>query len=345
MNVSSIGVQTNPPRFSAYVASKAALDAWTRVVASEVVGDGVTFTTIHMPLVRTPMIEPTKLYDAFPAISAEQAADMVGEALSAKPKRIDTRLGTIGEVSYAVAPKAVDQIMHAAYRVLPDSAAARGEQDPAPNDRGPGRPGPSASLLLECRAATDAGRLKLRRSYSERRDAVNTSRAARPCICRHRVDKSDEGPGPRTGRRSLVGRLLGGPRGVPDHQLAVDRARLEAGHATLPRPVRAQIPGVAVVGEAALQRVEQIVAEHRVLDGHDELDAGVEVARLRGIRSAEPISTRQSSPAGRRRSASARGIARRWRRPRCSPRRPPRPASGSRCAGVDLDRHPAIDAR
>ena len=34
VNVSSIGVQTNPPRFSAYVASKAALDAWTRVVGS-----------------------------------------------------------------------------------------------------------------------------------------------------------------------------------------------------------------------------------------------------------------------------------------------------------------------
>ena len=53
VNVSSIGVQTNPPRFSAYVASKAALDAFTRVVSSETIGDNVTFTTIHMPLVRT----------------------------------------------------------------------------------------------------------------------------------------------------------------------------------------------------------------------------------------------------------------------------------------------------
>ncbi len=68
VNVSSIGVQTNPPRFSAYVASKAALDAFSRVVASEVIGDGVTFTTIHMPLVRTPMIAPTKMYDAFPTL-------------------------------------------------------------------------------------------------------------------------------------------------------------------------------------------------------------------------------------------------------------------------------------
>src|SRR3954451_6588931 len=54
VNISSIGAQTNPPRFAAYVASKAALDAWTRVVGSELIGDGITFTTIHMPLVKTP---------------------------------------------------------------------------------------------------------------------------------------------------------------------------------------------------------------------------------------------------------------------------------------------------
>jgi NAD(P)-dependent dehydrogenase (short-subunit alcohol dehydrogenase family) len=130
VNVSSIGAQTNPPRFSAYVASKAALDAWTRVVSSEVVGDGITFTTIHMPLVRTPMIAPTKIYDQFPTITPDEAGDLVCEALRSKPKQINTRLGTFGEVAYALAPKAVDQILHMAYKVFPDSAAARGEKDP-----------------------------------------------------------------------------------------------------------------------------------------------------------------------------------------------------------------------
>jgi NAD(P)-dependent dehydrogenase (short-subunit alcohol dehydrogenase family) len=130
VNVSSIGVQTNPPRFSAYVASKAALDAWTRVVSSETIGDGVTFTTIHMPLVRTPMIAPTKIYDSFPTISPDEAADLICEAIRTKPKQINTRLGTFGEVAYALAPKAVDQILHMAYKVFPDSAAARGEKDP-----------------------------------------------------------------------------------------------------------------------------------------------------------------------------------------------------------------------
>jgi hypothetical protein len=83
-----------------------------------------------MPLVRTPMIAPTRIYDAFPAISPEEAADLVCEAIRARPKHIGTRLGTFGEVAYALAPKAVDQILHLAYRVFPDSAAARGDGDP-----------------------------------------------------------------------------------------------------------------------------------------------------------------------------------------------------------------------
>jgi len=130
VNVSSIGVQTNPPRFSAYVASKAALDSWTRVVSSEVVGHGITFTTIHMPLVRTPMIAPTKLYDHFPTISPDEAADLICEAMRAKPKEINTRLGTAGEVLHALAPKVMDQILHVAYKVFPDSAASKGEKSP-----------------------------------------------------------------------------------------------------------------------------------------------------------------------------------------------------------------------
>ncbi len=129
VNVSSIGVQANPPRFSAYVASKAALDAFSRIVATETFGDGVTFTSIHMPLVRTPMISPTKLYDAFPTITPEEAAGLVIKALIERPKEINTTLGTAGEIAYALAPELVDQLLHVAYRVFPDSAAARGMDD------------------------------------------------------------------------------------------------------------------------------------------------------------------------------------------------------------------------
>ncbi|MGH9274612.1 MAG: SDR family NAD(P)-dependent oxidoreductase, partial [Acidimicrobiales bacterium] len=150
VNVSSIGVQANPPRFAAYVASKAALDAFSRIVATETYGDGVTFTSIHMPLVRTPMISPTKLYDAFPTISPDEAAKLVMDALIERPKEINTRLGTAGEVAYALAPQVVDQLLHIAYRVFPDSAAARGVEgdDATPRDSASSRTADALVRLL-----------------------------------------------------------------------------------------------------------------------------------------------------------------------------------------------------
>ncbi len=128
INISSIGVQTNPPRFSAYVASKSALDAFSRVIASEVKDDGVHLTTINMPLVRTPMIAPTRMYDMFPAITPEEAANMIAKAMVNHPKKVATKLGNFGELLYAVAPKASDSILNTAYKLFPDSQAAKGKE-------------------------------------------------------------------------------------------------------------------------------------------------------------------------------------------------------------------------
>jgi len=133
INISSIGTQTNPPRFSAYVASKAALDAFGRVIASEVIDDGVHITTIHMPLVRTPMIAPTRMYDMFPAISPEEAAEMIAKAMVGQPKKVATRLGTFGELLYAVAPQLSDRILNQAYKLFPESQAAKGKSEEAPD--------------------------------------------------------------------------------------------------------------------------------------------------------------------------------------------------------------------
>ena len=128
INVSSIGAQTNTPRFSAYVASKSALDAFSRSIASEIVDDKVHITTVYMPLVRTPMIAPTGIYDAFPTASPDEAADLIVQAMIQKPKKVATRLGTFGEVLYALAPKSVDVILNTAYKLFPESAAAKGEK-------------------------------------------------------------------------------------------------------------------------------------------------------------------------------------------------------------------------
>jgi NAD(P)-dependent dehydrogenase (short-subunit alcohol dehydrogenase family) len=129
INISSIGVLASPPRFSAYVASKAALDAFSWCAAPEFADANVRFTTINMPLVRTPMIAPTKLYDAFPTLSPDQAAELVMSAVIDKPKRVATGLGLAGAVAQAVAPGVSEFILNQAYRLFPDSAAARGLSD------------------------------------------------------------------------------------------------------------------------------------------------------------------------------------------------------------------------
>ena len=129
INISSIGVLASPPRFSAYVASKAALDAFSWCAAPEFADANVRFTTINMPLVRTPMIAPTKLYDAFPTLSPDEAAELVMTAVIDKPKRVATSLGLVGAVAQAVAPGVSEFVLNQAYRLFPDSAAARGLSD------------------------------------------------------------------------------------------------------------------------------------------------------------------------------------------------------------------------
>ncbi len=129
VNISSIGVLTNAPRFSAYVASKAALDAWTRCASSEYADVGVTFTTINMPLVRTPMIAPTKIYNNVPTLSPEEAADLIAEACIAKPVRIATRLGQAGELLHALLPRVAQIAMNTSFRMFPDSDAAKGGKE------------------------------------------------------------------------------------------------------------------------------------------------------------------------------------------------------------------------
>jgi NAD(P)-dependent dehydrogenase (short-subunit alcohol dehydrogenase family) len=128
VNISSIGVLTNAPRFSAYVASKAALDAWTRCASSEYADQGITFTTINMPLVRTPMIAPTKIYNNVPTLAPEEAADMIAQACIGKPVRIATRLGITGELLHAVSPRIAQIVMNTSFRMFPDSDAAKGDK-------------------------------------------------------------------------------------------------------------------------------------------------------------------------------------------------------------------------
>ncbi|MGB2939513.1 MAG: SDR family oxidoreductase [Candidatus Dormiibacterota bacterium] len=127
INVSSIGAQAYPPRFAAYVASKSALEGFSRCMAPEVAHHGITVTNIHMPLVRTPMISPTSIYDNFPIIDADEAAEMVVEAILKRPQEVSTRLGKFGELVDVTAPGFLHLVMTGAYHMFPETAGKKKE--------------------------------------------------------------------------------------------------------------------------------------------------------------------------------------------------------------------------
>lgn len=127
VNVTTIGVTTLVPRFSAYIASKAALDAFSQVVNSEMVSDNVLISSIRMPLVRTPMIAPTKSYDYFPAISPDEAADLIIGAIADRKRTVDTTVGNVAQFLHATTPRFADRVKHIGFNIFPDSRAAIGE--------------------------------------------------------------------------------------------------------------------------------------------------------------------------------------------------------------------------
>jgi short-subunit dehydrogenase len=135
VNISTMGLQVNTPRFAAYLASKAALDAFSRSIGPEIIGDGVHITTVYMPLVRTPMIAPTKLYDRFPTLSPEEAADLICDAIRKRPKKVATALGNLGQLTYAIAPGAQDLVVNRAYQLFPEGGPEGGAEAESPPDR------------------------------------------------------------------------------------------------------------------------------------------------------------------------------------------------------------------
>jgi len=127
LNVSSLGVLFSAPRFSAYLGSKSAFDAFLRCIAPEVRDDGVAVTNVYMPLVHTPMVEATRVYRLLPGLTPDQAADRICQAIVDRPRTVAPVLGRLGRIAYDTVPAVFDGLLHLVYKLSEDSAAARGE--------------------------------------------------------------------------------------------------------------------------------------------------------------------------------------------------------------------------
>ncbi|MET3961331.1 short-subunit dehydrogenase [Marmoricola sp. OAE513] len=110
INISSWAALLRPSRFSGYTASKAALEAWSDCVQGEVLGDGIVFTSVRMPLVRTPMISPTKLYNRMPALTMDQAAEVVCDATVSRSRRVTPLVASWVSFAESISPALGDVI-------------------------------------------------------------------------------------------------------------------------------------------------------------------------------------------------------------------------------------------
>ncbi len=145
INMSSLGVLTGAPRFAAYMASKSALDAFTRSAAAELAADHVAFTTVNMPLVRTPMIQPTRVYESLPALTPEAAADLVVRAIIERPRRVATRLGLAGQLLQVVSPALAEMVLAAGFRLFDEVESDTSQSRtgfPSPEQASPGHASP-----------------------------------------------------------------------------------------------------------------------------------------------------------------------------------------------------------
>ncbi|MDX1510935.1 MAG: SDR family NAD(P)-dependent oxidoreductase [Nitriliruptorales bacterium] len=120
VNVTTLAVQVNAPRFSAYVASKSALEAFTRVARAETLSNNIVFTNIRMPLVRTPMSEASPVWNVFPALTPEDAAEMVVDAIRRQPRELNTPFGSMVELGTRLTPRVADQLLHRFHRLFPE---------------------------------------------------------------------------------------------------------------------------------------------------------------------------------------------------------------------------------
>ena len=112
INVSTEGVLAEAsPLYSAYIASKAALSAVSRIVEIEWGRKGVHSTTLYYPLVATPMIAPTRAYDGRPALTPEEAAGWMITAARTRPVEIAPRLAIAVKALNTIGPRWMNALM------------------------------------------------------------------------------------------------------------------------------------------------------------------------------------------------------------------------------------------
>ncbi len=118
VNISTLSSQIPIPLFSAYLASKSALESFSRSLLAELGDQGITTTVVHFPMVRTPMSAKTGIYQHMRMLNPERAAGWIIDALEKRPVRLTTSLGKLGALAMAALPGTVTRFSQPLFRAM-----------------------------------------------------------------------------------------------------------------------------------------------------------------------------------------------------------------------------------
>ena len=121
----SMSTQIPIPLFSAYLASKSALESFARSLSAELGDRGITTTIVHFPMVRTEMSTATEIYQAMPMMSPRKAARWLVKAAESRPARVTSITGRFGELGMATAPGVITAVTRPLFRRMDASLARR----------------------------------------------------------------------------------------------------------------------------------------------------------------------------------------------------------------------------
>ncbi|MFE3959662.1 SDR family NAD(P)-dependent oxidoreductase [Nocardia sp. NPDC059091] len=116
INILSLANLYGGPGYAAYVASKAALDSLSTSLQAETHTENVRFTSIYLPLVRTPMIAPNAVYQNANALTPEEGGQIICDAIIDRPRRLAPVMGRVTALIDSVLPERADGIRSARFR-------------------------------------------------------------------------------------------------------------------------------------------------------------------------------------------------------------------------------------
>jgi len=119
-HVLTMGVLIPGPYFAAYLATKAALDAFGDSLMSELQHEGIHVSSVYLPLVKTEMMAPVEEYAGRrDVMTAKRAATMILDGVVDRRRRVMTPVGAYLAFSNRVTPATTSRILNLIQRTFP----------------------------------------------------------------------------------------------------------------------------------------------------------------------------------------------------------------------------------